>query len=356
MFGPTAYLRWARRFYGHVEFDLATSGISPLPMDELGRLPRLEDAGAWGGLRERIAVHNHVTPGEALPVLGATHALWAAYASLLSPGDEVLVERPTYEPMHRIPEGFGARVTWFERPHGERFALDPTRIERALTARTRVVALTNLHNPGGVRASAETLRRIAELAQKHGAYLLVDEVYSPFDEMCDGRGTWPKSARHLAPNIVAASSLTKAYGLGAHRIGWLLAPPDVIDRAEDALMSNLGHAPLAWCALGIAAFDRLPELGARARSLLGEKRARVERWVASRPHLAWSAPGEGLFGFAVDSRGGDLTESIERGAREFGVLVAAGSFFGVPEGFRLSWSIDAAKLDEGLAHLERALP
>jgi aspartate/methionine/tyrosine aminotransferase len=344
------------RFYGRVPFDLASSGMTPAPVSELGALPPLDDAGAWPRLRERVAAYNGVPAGEALPTLGATHALWTAYASLLTAGDEVLVERPTYEPIYRIAEGLGARVTTFERPQGEGFALDPARVAASISSRTRVVALTNLHNPGGVRASDDAIAAVASLAARHGAHVLVDEVYAPFDAMCDARGAWKGSARHLAPNVVVASSLTKVYGLGAHRVGWVLGPADVIARGEDALLSNLGHAPFAWSAIALAAFDHLPALADRARARLAGKRARVEAWVASRPHLAWSAPREGLFGFATDARGGDLTATIERAAAESGVLVAAGSFFGVPNGFRLSWSIDADRLDEGLERLGRALP
>ena len=355
MFAPTAYLRWARRFYGRVAFDLATSGMLPAPMRELRAEP-LGDTDAWDPLREKIARYNGVPFDEVLPTMGTTHALWTAYTSLLAPGDEAIVERPTYEPMYRIPEGLGARVTWFERPASERFALDPDRVAAAMSPRTRVVALTNLHNPGGVRTSDETLSAIARIADAYGAHVLVDEVYAPFDAACDASGTWTGGARNLAPNIVVTSSLTKVYGLGSLRVGWMIGPREIVSRGEDALLSNLGHAPFAWSELGVAAFDALPSLALRARSLLGTKRTRVEAWAASRSHLEWSAPNEGLFGFALDRRGGDLREAIERAAIESGVLVAAGSFFGIPNGFRLSWSIDSTRLDEGLERLGRALP
>lgn len=351
MFGPTAYLRWAMKFYGRVEYDLASSGMAAAPLSALGAVPPLDAPNAWFDLRARIAAYNAVPESDVLPALGTTHALWTAYAALLSPGDEALVERPTYEPMYRIPEGLGAHVTWFDRPAREGFALDPDSIARAITPRTKVVALTNLHNPGGVRAPDEAIVAIAKAAARHGAHVLVDEVYAPFDAMCDAAGIWRASARVLAPNVIAVSSLTKAYGLGAHRIGWVLGPADVVARAEDAQMSNLGHLPFSWANLGVAAFENLPALAARARALLGEKRERVASWVESRPHLVWSAPQEGLFGFAIDPRRGDLTEAIERAARDVGVLVAPGSFFGVPNGFRLAWSIEGDYLDEGLRRL-----
>ena len=75
-------------------------------------------------------------------------------------------------------------------------------------------------------------------------------------------------------------------------------------------------------------------------------------WFAARSHLAWSAPAEGLFGFAIDTRTSeDLTARIERGIRDYGVVVAPGGFFGVPNAFRLAWSIEEAKIDEALALL-----
>jgi aspartate/methionine/tyrosine aminotransferase len=355
VFAPTDYLRWAVRFYGQVEHDLASSGTPTAPIAALGPLPALDDGTAWGRLRERIAAHNGVPAREAIPALGTSHALFTAYAALLSPGDELLIERPAYEPLFRIAEGLGARVTWFERPPAERFALDPERVRAAISPRTRAVVITNLHNPGGVRASDEEILAVARIAEQSGAYLIVDEVYAPFDSMCDAGGRWDGSARRLAANIIVVSSLTKVYGVGPLRIGWMLAPPDVIARGEDAQMSNLGHAPFSWAALGVAAFDHLPALAARSRALLGGKRARVEAWIAQHPHLSWSGPREGLFGFALDARGGDLTAAIERGARESGVLVAAGSFFGMPSGFRLSWSIDEAKLAAALETLARVI-
>jgi aspartate/methionine/tyrosine aminotransferase len=192
-----------------------------------------------------------------------------------------------------------------------------------MTDRTRVVAVASLHNPSGVRASDEALREIAALAAARGAHLLVDEVYAPFDELNDDRGVWGASARRLGPNVVAVGSLTKGWGLGAHRIGWMLAPPEVVARGEDAWIASLGHAPVPWLAFACRAFDQLGPIGARARALLAGKRARVEAWVAKRPQLTWSAPGHGLFGFAMAAQSTeDYRPRIERGIDAHQVIVA----------------------------------
>jgi aspartate/methionine/tyrosine aminotransferase len=356
MFAPTRYLDWARRFYGQVRFDLATSGMTNVPAAELG-LPDAasqDDATGWRRLREAVATYNDVPAGEAVAALGTTHALWLAYAALTSPGDDVLVETPGYEPLARIAEGVGARVVPFERPAGERFALDPDRIARAMTPRTRVVVVANLHNPSGVRADDASLRAAARVAEAGGAVLLVDEVYAPFDALVDEAGVFRGSARKLGPNVVAVSSLTKCYGLGLQRVGWLLGPADVVARAEDAITASCGMLPLVHAHLALRAFGQLVPLAERARAALAGKRERVARWVASQG-LTWSAPAEGLFGLVTVPGAGDLTATIERAAREREVLVAAGAFFGVPNGFRLAWSATNEALDEGLGRLAEAL-
>ena len=223
-----------------------------------------------------------------------------------------------------------------------------------MTPRTRVVAVSNLHNPSGVRADADSLRAAARVAASHGAVLLVDEVYAPFDALVDEGGIFRESARHLAPNVVAVSSLTKCYGLGSQRIGWLLGPADIVARADDATTASCGMLPLVHAHLALHAFARVVTLADRARALLAGKRARVARWVEAEG-LAWSTPTEGLFGLVTVPGAGDLTAAIERAACEREVLVAAGSFFGVPDGFRLAWSASNETLDEGLGRLAEAL-
>jgi len=352
MFAPTRYLEWARRFYGQVRFDLATSGIPAVSAAALGPPVEqdLDDLTGWPRLREAIAAYNGVPAGETIAALGTTHALWLAYASLTSPGEDVLVEAPGYEPLTRIAEGVGARVGTFERPSGSGFALDPDRIARAMTPRTRVVAVSNLHNPSGVRADADSLRAAASVVASRGAFLLVDEVYAPFDALVGPSGIFRGSARKLAPNVVTAGSLTKCFGLGQERVGWVLGPPEVIERAGNALVVSAGHLPRSYVRDAIAAFSLLPALAERSRGLLEGKRERVAAWVGAKG-LGWSAPADGLFGLATMRGRGDLTATVEAGVRDHQVLVAPGAFFGAPDAFRIAWSLPAADLDEGLRRL-----
>jgi aspartate/methionine/tyrosine aminotransferase len=305
-------------------------------------------------MREAIARYNDVSPVEVVPALGTSHALWLAYATLANPGDEIVVEEPAYEPLLVAAKSVGARVVRFAREPREGFAVDPDRISRAITPRTRLVAVTNLHNPSGVRARDEDLQAAARLLDAHGGFLLVDEVYAPFDELVDSEGTFRGSARRLGPNVLAVGSLTKCYGLGPHRIGWILAPAEVAAQAEDVVTTSCGWLPLSHAHVGVHAFARLPALAERSRDLLAGKRARVAAWATERG-LGWSGPAEGLFGFVTVPGAADLTPAIEAAALDREVLVAPGAFFGIPNGFRLSWSAPSATLEEGLERLSDCL-
>src|SRR4051812_3975777 len=109
MFAPVRYIEWALKFYGKVPFDLASSGIPHCAWSDLGvPEPALDDMNAYARVREALAVYNDVAPAEVVPALGTTHAVFLAYASMLSPGDEVLVEHPGYEPLTNTAAGLGA--------------------------------------------------------------------------------------------------------------------------------------------------------------------------------------------------------------------------------------------------------
>jgi aspartate/methionine/tyrosine aminotransferase len=363
MFARPRYLQWARRFFGQVRFDLATSGIPALSVEAVASTRTVAPGSDWDAperLRDAIAAHNDVPREEVAAAFGTTHAIWLACATLLANGatgenrDEVLVETPVYEPLVQIPEGVGAVVRHFLRDPASGYALDPERVARAMTARTRMVVVTNLHNPSGVRAGDDALREAARVADSNGAVLLVDEVYSELGRWVDSGGVFRGSARKLAHNVVAVSSLTKSYGLGAERIGWLLGPSTLVERVHETVVASIGHGPSAHARAGLEGFARTVPLAARARSILAGKRDRVAAWASSRG-LTLSAAEDSLFGMVTLPGRGDLTSAIEAGIRDHDVLVAPGAFFGAPNAFRIAWSLPMDALNEGLERLGKAL-
>lgn len=355
-YAETEYLRWANRWMGTVEHDLAKGGVRSVSLAELGVPPSIDDPRGWAMLREHVAHYNALGTDEVLPTLGTTHALWLALAVLVGPGDEVLVEAPAYEPLWRIPQGLGARVVRFERSPHEGYVASAERVAERLTSRTRVVVMSSLHNPSGVRTPPEGLEALARRCESVGARLLVDEVYAPYGVPLGTDGVWSGTARRVAPSVVAVSGLSKAYGLGSLRVGWIAAEPAVISAAQHVIQSTLGDPPCAQACLGAHAFSVLPRLAAsidheRAR----QQREQVAAWVRERPRLGWHEPTEGPFGFVLVEGAGDLTAILEQGAVQHGVLVAPGAFFGRPGAFRLAWASARDRMDDALERLSRVL-
>ncbi|MFO0663823.1 MAG: pyridoxal phosphate-dependent aminotransferase [Polyangiaceae bacterium] len=353
-----AYLTWANHYFPLATFDLGSSGE---PTRRAAVISPHEDA-TLADLTRAVARHTGRPSNEVTLALGASHGIFLAYAALLSPGSsrepaDVLVESPVYEPLHRIPQSLGATVRFFERRPEENYALDLERILALVHPRTRVVTVSNLHNPTGVRAPDATLRRLAQgLAERAPeATLLVDEAYASFDTRCDDDGRYLRSARNLGDNVVTTSSLTKTFGYGPERIGWVLANEDRTRAMAHQLTAHLGLLPRSMAPIGVSLFASLATRRDELVSRLPERRALCSAWASSHPALAFHAPSEGLFGFVRVGGASDLRASIERGFREHGVIVAPGSFFGDPSGFRLSWAAPYEKLEESLERLTRAL-
>src|SRR5260370_23800106 len=207
------FMHWAKT-RPRVKYDLALSGILNLPFAELDvDLKGLElhgnNAYGYRPLVDALATHRHVSPENVVTVSGGTSmANHLAMAALLEHGDEVLIEQPTYDPLLSIADYLGAKIKRFPRRFEDGFKIDIVELEKQITPGTRLIVLTNLHNPSSELVEEVTLRRIGELARDVGARVLVDEVY--LQAMCAHS---PPPAVSLGPEFVATSSLTKGYGL-----------------------------------------------------------------------------------------------------------------------------------------------
>src|ERR1700730_16595042 len=207
------YMKWAKT-RPKVKYDLALSGILNLPFVELGATIEdldLNGDNAYGyqPLIDALAAHCQVERESVVTISGGTSmANHLAMAAVLEHGDEVLIEEPTYEPILAVARYFGAEIKRFPRLFEHGYRMDVEEIAKQIAPRTRLIVLTNLHNPSSVLVDEETLRKIGELAREAGARVLVDEVY--LEAMFEAA---PRSSVHLGPEFIATSSLTQGYGL-----------------------------------------------------------------------------------------------------------------------------------------------
>lgn len=348
-----AYLAWAKEHLPRAELDLAASGVANAPLDELVAAPSLADLGGPARLHAAMARHLARPEDEIVPALGASHALALAFAAVTAPGDEVLVESPGYEPLARAAEIVGATTRTFARRREDRWALDGDAIAAALGPRTRAVVVSSPHNPTGARTSDEDLSALASLLRARGVTLVVDEVYRPFDDVA-ARGAGD-SVRSLDRSVVAVSSLTKAYGLGHARVGWVSAPEPVASRARDAVLATVGLLGAPHGNLGAAVFDALPALARRSERFVVGKRALVQAWLDRHRELDCALPESGLFALVAAPPGVDVDAALERARVDHGVLAVPGRFFGAPACFRVAWTREPEVIERGLSVLAESM-
>jgi len=344
------YLDFAWRFYGSVRFDLATSGMAGVDPEFFGAPQPVHDLSARARYVDALSRRYDVPPSQIVTALGASGALFVAAATLLDDKSRWLVESPSYEPLWRSADVLGAAVDRFERRYEDGFRIDPDAVLRSLRPETRVVAITNPHNPTAVWLDDDELRRIAEPLAARDVFLLVDEVYSEL-------GNPRKTARTVGENVIACSSATKCWGVNWARAGWIFLPEVLVAPALRVERYVAGLTPPASFAYGHAAVSSADRLLERAREIQSGKRARVDRFVESMSaDFEWvPPPPSALFGWLRHKRGADIYATLERGILEDGVLVAPGRFFGDPSAFRLGWTASRELIEAGLPVLERVL-
>ncbi len=336
-------------------FNLATSGIMNYPLSGLPvSIDQLEINGptAYGyePLIERLAAKSKVARECVVYVNGGTSLANAiAIAGTTDTGDHVLAETPGYELLDTTARFLGLELQQFERRFEEGFRLDAREIERRLTPRTRLIMLTNLHNPTGVLADQESLRQVGEVARRVGARVLVDEVYL---DMAFERT--PPSSFHLDPKtFVVTSSLTKAYGLSGLRCGWILAEPALAERfwrINDLYAASPVHAAEL---LSVIALDNLSAIAARAKTLLETNRAALQRCFDSSPGLEVVRPEFGTIAFPRVRR--STVEKLCTLLRDkYEATVVPGSFFGAPQHFRMGVGGDVEMTRQALTRLASA--
>jgi aspartate/methionine/tyrosine aminotransferase len=298
---------------------------------------------------ERLAAKAGVPQNCVVYTLGTSMVNYIAITAVVRPGDEVLIEQPTYDPLITILHHLGAKVRRFERRAKQGYRLDLEEVELQLTSDTRLVVLCNLHNPSSSLTDDATMKRVGELAAKVGARVLVDEVYleTLFDQ------PW-QSAFHLGANFIITGSLTKADGLSGIRCGWVLAQPDLVQRMWQIVDFTYGNPVHPAERLGVIALDNLDRVRGRSRSLLETNRSLVNAFLGDHSELD-CAPN--LLGTTVFPRlkTGDVTGFVKLLRDKFETSVVPGEFFEHPQHFRIGFCGATETVREGLSRLDAAL-
>lgn len=349
----SSYMHWAKT-QSVSRFNLATSGLGNLSIRDL-RVSLSDLDLTYGGygyepLMEAIAARYRVDTKSIVTTAGTSFANHLAMAGLFQPDEEILFEEPAYEPMLSTARYLGADVKRFQRKFEAGFRVSPEEIESLVTQRTRLIVITNLHNPSGVLTDDATLKQVGEIAKRVGAQVLVNEVYleTLFEEI-------PRTSFHLGDHFVVTSSLTKAFGLSGLRSGWILAEPELARRMwllNDLFSSTQVHSGER---LSVVALRQIDEIAAQAKALIDRNRSLLNAFLDTRDDLEAVRPEFGTVMFPR-LRSGETSERLCQILREkYETTVVPGRFFERPTHFRVGIAGDTEVLEAGLERLGRAL-
>jgi len=349
------YMPWAK-LHSSARFNLATSGVASYPLSELAvsieQLQINDDSATGYGyapLQQAIARKCGVDSDCVVAAAGTSMANHLAMAALIDPGDEVLIEHPTYELLTAAASYLGAEIKSFARREENGYAVDPAEIRRVLSPKTKLIVVTNLHNPTSVLTPDSVLREVGDLARSVGAHVLVDEVY--LDAVYENT---PRTSYHLGAEFIVTSSLTKIYGLSGLRCGWILAQPD-LTRAIWGLNDLYGSSPAHPAELlSVVAFEHLAEIRDRARTIVEEDRVRLNDFLAQQAAVSATRTTFGTTSF-LRLKTGEVEHFLEKLRREYETSAVPGRFFGMPNHFRIGMGVDTEMFGEGLRRIALAL-
>jgi aspartate/methionine/tyrosine aminotransferase len=363
-------MKWAKTVPAGARYDLTASGMQDTmavgapqgrvaedwsaPLDLAEQCRRDVGIDAHEAFTGAVAERYGLDPECVTPTLGASLAITHVLIALIRSGDHVIVERPTYEALRRVPEILGAQVSRLERKFEEGWKVIPDRLAQLLTSRTRAVILTNLHNPSGVVIERAAMKEITDLAARVGAMVLVDEVYLDYGWGADDALFTP--ACRVAPNGISWSSSTKAFGFSSLRAGWIVAPDPDAARAIRAATDYLHvHAPVGTLLLGRRMLGCADALIAHAARVSAAGRRVVERWLEAETRVSWVPPAAGITGCI---RLPDLMQDIpfcEHLRERYETQVVPGTMFEAPGFVRLSFALDPPLLEQALGNFSATL-
>jgi aspartate aminotransferase len=322
-------------------------------------------------LREAIAAKTErdsgyqVSPGQVVVTNGGKQAVYQAFATLIDPGDEVLMPAPywtTYPEAISLAGGTPVPVMTDEKSG---YLTSVADLEAHRTDRTKVLLFVSPSNPTGAVYPPELVAEIGHWAAEHGLWVITDEIY---EHLVYGDARFTSiavAAPELADRVVVLNGVAKTYAMTGWRVGWMIAPPDVAKAASDLqshLTSNVCNvaqaAALAAVSGDLSAVARMREAFDRRRLLMTAMLNDIPGVICPLPDGAFYCyPSvKGVVGKELAGRRpADTTELAELVLDEVDVAVVPGEAFGTPGYFRLSCALGDSDLEEGITRLGKLL-
>ena len=302
-----------------------------------------------------------VTPAQVLVTNGGKQAVYQAFATLLDPGDEVLLPAPywtTYPEAVRLAGGVPVDVVTTE-DQGYRVTVE--QLEAARTERTKVLLWCSPSNPTGAVASPDEVEAVGRWAVEHGIWVVADEIYEHLVYGGAQHVSMPVAVPELADTCVVVNGVAKTYAMTGWRVGWLVGPVDVVKAATNLQSHATSNVANVSQRAAVAALTGDLSAVAEMREAFDRRRQTMVRLLDAIPGVTCPEPEgafycypsvKGLLGKTLRGRTPSTSaELAELVLEEAGVAVVPGEAFGTPGYFRLSYALGDADLEKGVTRM-----
>jgi len=351
---------WFDTYQYEIEYDIGESAVKTLKVGDLDL--DLENIMLRYGyhkgrpdLREIIALSfPGFSPEHIIVTTGASEANFVVVASLVKPGDHVLVEHPNYPSNYEVPRSLGCDVDLYTLAYENEFRPLARELEAKITPQTKLISLTHPNNPTGSIILREELQKIIDICESRDIFIIFDETYREMDF----KNPLPPAAT-LSPKVISISSLSKSFGLPGLRTGWLatqdkdvlrdvLAAREQVSIANNALSEEIAFRILSEK-------DRYVE---KAKQRIHKNRRIAADWINQQEDFEWVYPEAGVVGFPrIKNHVAVEPEKLYRLlVGKFKTFVVPGRCFEMDsKHFRLGFGGEPEKIKIGLNNLNKAL-
>ncbi len=367
-FQPFEMERYMSLYEQTVDYNLSESGVHPMLLSELldykkGFLEELlgteinyAHANGRPELRENIArLYPGASADNVLVTVGAIEANFNSIQALLRPGEEVVMMLPNYMQLWGVAKNHGYRVKSFSLLEREGWIPDLERLEKLVTAETKLIALCNPNNPTGYIMKKPEMESIVRIASRHGAWILADEVYSGAEQ--EGEAETP-SFYGMYERVLAIGSMSKAYGLPGLRTGWVAGPREILDQIwARHEYTTLSATMLSNKLTALALSEKVrPAIIRRTRDYIRRGYPVLKEWMEGHGSVLSCIPPQAaaiaFIKYDLDINSTALAKKLLTGKS---VLVIPGDHFGLDRYLRVSFGLPHDYLRAGLDRISEVI-
>ena len=365
---PFLMERYMSAYEQEVDYNLSESGVHPMTLRELLSMGQasfeelLETEINYPHVNGIPELRNHIAslydgagPENVLVTVGAIEANYNSVRTLLNPGDEIVTMLPNYMQIWGVAKNKGYKILTFQLLEKENWAPDLAELNEKVTENTRVIAVCNPNNPTGYILKESEMDEVVRIAEKAGAWILADEVYSGAEQFTD-RQTPSFYGRY--DKVIAVGSMSKAYGLPGLRTGWLVAPPKMVDQVwARHEYTTISATMLSNKLTALALSENVrPAIIERTRRYIRKGYPVLKEWMDQQGDtfrcVAPQAAAIAFIKYDLDINSTELAMSL---IRQKGVMIVPGDHFGMDKYLRISYGLPEGYLKAALNRIQELI-